>query len=429
MTTDHPTGDDLLVRRAARATGLRAAALVTVAMLLLVGLVTLVVVRGQNRSDDSLLRTTAQTADDVVDPPPDAWLLMERAGRVTASPGLPPAAESQLARLRVRAPATGTRAGRVQPVPDGTAIDDLRTPDRREYRVATERRDGTVVQVLLDLRSEHAQRASLLKAMGWAGLLALVFAAALGVLLGRRAVRPLAEALTLQRSFVADASHELRTPLTLLSTRAQLLDSQVRSEDSAGLVRDAERLNEVLDDLLVAADPRGNRPIAPVDVAALVTSAVESARPHAVQRGVELTGPGVSEELLVLGAQAALRRAVLSLLDNAIDHTPSGGQVSAQVRAEGRSVVIEVADTGPGLDPGAARAALRRFHSGGQRAGRAHYGLGLALTHEVADQHGGSLRVLPRDQGAAFALALPALSRRTGSSKTGRRMRGQHLPP
>ena len=405
-------GDDLLVRRAARATGLRAAALVTIAMLVLVGLVTLVVVRGQTQADDNLLRGTVTKADDVLDPPPGSWLVLVRADRVVATPGLPLDAGAGLARLRQRAPAAGI------------TLSELTTPDHREYRVATVRREGMVVQLLLDLRAEHAQRASLLKAMGLAGLLALVFAAGLGVLLGRRAVQPLADALTLQRSFVADASHELRTPLTLLSTRAQLLDSQVRTEDSAALVRDAKRLDEVLDDLLVSADPRGNRPSGPVDVVALVAAAAESARPHAEQRGVSLSGPAAAPPLLVLGAEAALRRAVLSLLDNAIDHTPAGGQVSAKVRAEGRTVVIEVADTGPGLDAAEAREVLRRFHSGGQRAGRAHYGLGLALSHEVADQHGGSLRVLPRDHGAAFALTLPALSRRTGSSKTRRRMTG-----
>jgi len=53
--------------------------------------------------------------------------------------------------------------------------------------------------------------------------------------------------------------------------------------------------------------------------------------------------------------------------------------------------------------------ALRRFDSGGHRAGRAHYGLGLALTHDVANRHGGQLRLAPGEVGATFELALPAL--------------------
>ena len=56
---------------------------------------------------------------------------------------------------------------------------------------------------------------------------------------------------------------------------------------------------------------------------------------------------------------------------------------------------------------------LRRFHSGGQRSGRAHYGLGLALTHDVANRHGGQLRLVAADVGAAFELVLPTLPEST----------------
>ena len=99
--------------------------------------------------------------------------------------------------------------------------------------------------------------------------------------MGRRAVRPLAQALALQRDFVADASHELRTPLTLLSTRAQLLARSLQDtdvggdirEDSRGVVRDTSRMVAVVDDLLLAADAGAPGPIAvPVDLGLLCRS-------------------------------------------------------------------------------------------------------------------------------------------------------------
>jgi two-component system OmpR family sensor kinase len=98
---------------------------------------------------------------------------------------------------------------------------------------------------------------------------------------------------------------------------------------------------------------------------------------------------------------------VLALVENAIDHTPPQGAVLVRTRRDRRDVIVSVSDTGPGIDPRAAHDVLRRFHSGGQRAGRAHYGLGLALTHDVANRHGGQLRLAPGDVGATFELVLP----------------------
>jgi signal transduction histidine kinase len=397
-----------MVQRAARSLGLRAAAMVSVAMLMLVGLVTFIVVRGQARAADDLLRTAAATADDVGDPPPGAWLVLVHGGQVISTPGLPAALTARLGALRN--PASGS-----------LAFTDIRTNDSTTYRVATQRRADGTVQVVLDLRTERADRARLLKAMGSASVLALLLATVSGALLGRRAVRPLADALELQRTFVADASHELRTPLTLLSTRAQVLDhavqrGQINDEvrmDSAGVVSDVQRLGDVLEDLLLAADPAGQQPVDPVDVAELVGAAADSAQAHAEHAGVTLTAqvePGTDPAATrVLGAAVALRRAVLALVDNAIDHTPPGGTVTVTVQRRRGQVIVQISDTGPGIDPAAARQILRRFHSGGQRSGRAHYGLGLALSHDVANRHGGQLRLIDSPTGATFALSLPAL--------------------
>jgi signal transduction histidine kinase len=404
MATARPLGDEVLVRRAARGIALQAAGLVAVALLLLVALVTLVVVRGQASAADQLLRSTVSTADDVGDPPPETWVVLARDDQLASSPGLPANIQPALAQLRARATANRTLAS-------------LSGQRNREYRVATQARSGRVVQVVLDLTSQHEQRARLLKAMGLASLLGLAFAGVLGVLLARRAVRPLGQALILQRTFVADASHELRTPLTLLSTRTQLLDRAIQDsdldtqvlEDSRGVVQDVQRLGEVVDDLLLAADPRADEDLEPVDLATLVEAVVDSAGAHAAHVHVALTCTADDPDgSWVLGSAPALRRAVLSLVENAIDHTPPPGEVHVHTRNERGNVLVSVSDTGPGIDPAIAQDVLRRFHSGGHRAGRAHYGLGLALTHDVANRHGGQLRLVPSEVGATFELVLPA---------------------
>lgn len=396
-----PIGDEVLVRRAARRVAVQAAALVALAMLLLIALVTLVVVREQAGAADELLRSAIATADDVGDPPAGIWLTMTGSSGTTTSPGLPEELLPELAALREQA------GGQIK----------LITIENGEYRVATGLIKGEPVQAVLDLATAHKERARLLQAMGFATALGLLLAGLLGVLIGRRAVQPLAQALTLQRAFVADAGHELRTPLTLLSTRAQVLGRALRRSgasdeilgDADGVVDDTRRLAEVVDDLLAAADPRGAQDHVPVDLVRIAQDVADTAGAHAEQAGVLLGWASDGDTALALGSQSAIRRATIALVDNAIDHTPRDGEVRIAVRRHRGDVILSVSDTGPGIAPEAAQRVLRRFDSAGHRAGRAHYGLGLALAHDVANRLGGQLRLVPSEVGATFELVLPAI--------------------
>jgi signal transduction histidine kinase len=241
-------------------------------------------------------------------------------------------------------------------------------------------------------------------------VLGLLLAGVTGAWLGRRAAVPLTQALALQRRFVADAGHELRTPLTLLSTRAQLLqrhlaDSPAKSEVDE-LVADARHLTGILEDLLLAADPREQEPDRSVDLAALARQAVAAAQPEAAGREVRLSVHADGEQV-VGGSAAGLRRALTSLLDNGIRHARSEVTVSV---AGGRDVVVEVADDGPGIDPALMPALFTRFSGGApeQDAPRRRYGLGLSLVSEIAARHGGAVSARnSATGGAVLRLTLP----------------------
>lgn len=412
------SGDDLLVRRTERSYALQTAALVALAMLGLVIMVTVTVVRGQARTADGVLRSAVATADDVGDPPAGSWVVIERGGHDTATVGLPGELAAALQVLRDKATRTVTLA-------------DVAGEDQ-PFRAATQRRDGRTVQVVSDLTGQQQQRTVLLRAMGVACLLSLFVSLGLGALVGRRAVRPLAAALVLQRTFVADASHELRTPLTLLTTRAQVLDRSLVASgadtqllaDCAGVVDDARRLGDVVDDLLVAAASGRSHEGERIDMAGTVESAAESARAHAARTHVTVTVTTRSSDdggCWVLGSAAGLRRALLALLDNAIDHTPAGGEVTVLVARAGGDVLVRIADSGEGVSAQDAPHVFQRFRSGGHRSGRAHYGLGLALSREVADRHGGALRLGSSATGAAFELVLPAVGSQKPPRKRGHR--------
>jgi two-component system sensor histidine kinase MprB len=208
-----------------------------------------------------------------------------------------------------------------------------------------------------------------------------------------------------QRQLVADASHELRTPVTSLRTNVEVLrDSPPMAEgDRRALLDDvveqAEELGNLVGDLIALARD-GEAPPATEDVRLdeLVAEAVVRARRHAP--AVDFTVR--SEPSVVTGAPDRIGRAVNNLLDNAAQHSD---RVEVTVAAKG---IVAVRDHGPGVPPDDVAHLFDRFYRGATARGRPGSGLGLAIVRQVAEAHGGSVRLeSPDDGGARFVLALP----------------------
>lgn len=398
-------GNDLaVVRRAGRIAAVQASVALAAVLLLVGAVVFFVDVRVQNRQIADQLTSVAAAADDATDPPPGMQLVLrDLTGKVaTSSAGLP----------------TADLLGR----PEG--FSDARI-DGRKYRVlVADRTEGRVV-ALLSLDSYEIARRRLLLSLGAAELAGILASIAVVVLLTRRSIRPLAEALALQRRFVADASHELRAPLTLLHTRIQLLarrfddgDAHQAKEQIEALASDTRVLGEVIEDLLASASMASNAiPRVRVDVLAVAGEVHDSMTEHADSAGVRLTvtrgADPTGRDLTVLGSLAALRRAITSLVDNALAHEHPGGSIDIHVGRRGGDVVVEVRDDGVGVDPDAIGTLFTRFARGVSHtstAGRERYGIGLALVREIAVAHRGDIEVMETPGGGAtFRLTLPAV--------------------
>ena len=402
-------GDAALVRRAALRLGLQAAAGTLVVLALMIVVLGVLLARSTAADADTRLVVTASNADDVGDPPVGMWIVLRGRGTVTASPGLPAGLPLTAALERVAAGGP----------PEDTAV----TLAGHDYRVRTQARPGphaVQVQVVLDEAPAEAQRQALLRALCMAGLVGLVLTAAVGVGLGRRAVRPLETALAVQRRFVADAGHELRTPLTLLSTRAQMLRRKLPRHGTAekalapevdAVVADARRLAAILDDLLLAADPRSSTNDAVVDLAEVAASVVDAARLGATGAGVTVA-LSTTAPTPVWGSEAGLHRAVTAVVDNAVRHAAS--LVTVSVSTVGRRALVEIADNGPGIDAAVLPRLFERFATTGtERAGATRrYGIGLALVSDVVARHGGTVDARNRSEGGAlFTLSLPGVSK------------------
>lgn len=261
----------------------------------------------------------------------------------------------------------------------------------------------------------YVESNDMLKAMVFAGFAGIIAAGAIGWLSARSAIRPLGKALELQRRFVQDASHELRTPLTILDARVQLAEAKVEPGSETARILDLVRqdtaaLSATVQELLLAAAGDLNTPAELMSVDTVVENVVAGMQDLAREGGLLLSatydgGPRVRIQ------PNSLRRAVLGLVDNALNHTPEGGRITVAVEHTGRTVSIKVSDTGSGITGIAPARVFDRFaHSTDPAAGgRRSYGLGLALVREIAVAAGGTIEVAETGpHGTTMVLTLPA---------------------
>ncbi|MCP4250361.1 MAG: two-component sensor histidine kinase [bacterium] len=216
-------------------------------------------------------------------------------------------------------------------------------------------------------------------------------------------------------------AHELRNPLSTLMVNLQLLAENLEELDDAeedtrrrsllkveAIRREAERLKHLLDDFLKVAAPSRLEP-RDVDLNHLVAELVEFFSPQADAAGVRLRLACAEEPLPCRLDDRLIKQALFNILLNAQQAMPDGGEIMVRtMRGPDRTAGVEVADTGPGLDPAMLDQVLRPFYS--TKTGGT--GLGLSTTHRIVHAHGGRLELDGEPgRGTAFTIRLPLIDR------------------
>ncbi len=310
--------DDQQVRRPARRMAAVLALLIVVLLIGVAASVLVIVSHSQAEGNRHTLADSARTAS-VDDAPPGVYVTVETDGRLLMSPGMPDGLPDRAALAEVGR--TGSQVERTVQAAEG------------QFLVRTTVEGDRVVQVALDQHENAEELGRVAWALAISGLVAVVAAGLIAEWMARRAMAPLAASLALQRRFIADASHELRTPLTLLRTRAQLLQLRLRErsdlDETVGagvdeIAADAQALTDILEDLLLAADPREVVDDTPVDLTALAQETVRSHRAEADRRELRLEHAGATTPVTVRGSRVSLARLCSALVWNALDHARSG---------------------------------------------------------------------------------------------------------
>jgi signal transduction histidine kinase len=246
------------------------------------------------------------------------------------------------------------------------------------------------------------------------GVLALLGITALLLALSAQRNRRLVEQ---QMAFVAGVSHELRTPVAVIATSAaNLADGVAREPEQvkrygAVIQKECRRLAEMVSQVLEFASPAVVLSKHPVDLAVTVAEAAAATEQERTAADMSLSVRLDPTATRVLGDAAALRRAVENLLTNAAKYGGQGTIVEVTSARAGDSVVLSVADHGPGVPESERERIFEPFYRGRQAvAGQIRgNGLGLSLVRRIAVAHGGKVELeTSPGHGSRFLLRLPA---------------------
>ena len=242
-----------------------------------------------------------------------------------------------------------------------------------------------------------------------------------GDLLAReRKARQEAEAASQAKDeFLAVISHELRTPLNTLRLWAGVLRNGPRDAQTIARAVDTIDRNTILqarliEDLLDVSrivSGRFHLTIEQVDLAGIIGPAIDTVRAAAENKAITLHTALDPTAGPVLGDSTRLQQVVWNLLSNAVRFTPAGGQVLVGLKRSGPEAELTVTDTGRGMAPGLVPRVFDRFRQGESGTMRSHggLGLGLSISRQIVELHGGTIRAdSPGEgRGATFTVCLP----------------------
>lgn len=234
-----------------------------------------------------------------------------------------------------------------------------------------------------------------------------------------RALQQQRELDRLKNQFIQNVSHELRTPLSMILGYAELLAAgdlgEVGPKQQGPLdviVQRSYALRDLIGNITAILENEGRAHIQePVPLAELIDEAIVDFQVLADQAGLELYGELSAHVPPVPGDAEHLRRVVDNLIGNALKFTPAGGTVTVRLRGVNGTVMLQVADSGIGIDTQHRDRIFERFYQVDGTSRRTHggCGLGLALVKEIVERHGGTVTVESQlGEGSTFTVLLPA---------------------
>ena len=245
-----------------------------------------------------------------------------------------------------------------------------------------------------------------------------IFSACAGYFLAGRTLKPIEDMLKEQNRFVADASHELRTPISAIkvSTEVALRDDRLSMEEAREVLegnnKDLDNLQKLAEDLLSLAryqEGSSSLKFQKTELGEIIENACKKIFPLAQEKKIAINTNTAS--LYFYADASSIEEMLVIFLDNAVKYSHEGGSVSVNARQEGNLIIIEIKDTGAGIDQRDIPFIFKRFYRADKSRTKSNIngtGLGLSLARKIIDLHKGSVSVSSIiNKGSVFTIKLP----------------------
>lgn len=225
-----------------------------------------------------------------------------------------------------------------------------------------------------------------------------------------------------RRDFVANVSHELKTPIAAIMAMVETIiedKEMTRVNEERFLKKISEqsvRLSTLVNDVLsIASIESEKRPsdARNIDIASIIDNVVALLMSKSEAGGIAMETELPDKKAYVKGDKEAMTQAISNLADNALTYTPKGGAVCIRLKVDDKTVIIEVEDTGIGIEPHHQQRIFERFYRVDTARSRelGGTGLGLSIVKHVALSHGGNVEVISRPgEGSVFRIKLPLVT-------------------
>jgi signal transduction histidine kinase len=214
---------------------------------------------------------------------------------------------------------------------------------------------------------------------------------------------------------LAHLVHDLKNPLSTIALEIELMDAKLSDEGAAELapaigrirrnVRFLDRLVYELMDACTLSNGWFALRSSPCELGALVTDTVDRTIPTADRHRITLD---VMDRAEVMADELRIERVLANLLDNALKYTPPGAEIAIRMSADACNAHVSVCDSGPGISPEEIELLFQPYRRATTSRARAGTGLGLYVSKQIIEAHGGTIGVESlRGNGARFHFALP----------------------
>ncbi len=278
------------------------------------------------------------------------------------------------------------------------------------YNYLVTKTDDYTLVVFMD-RSEFDKNViTLLKYTLIFGVVSLIIVLALSILLANIIIRPLEKNHNAQKRFISDAGHELKTPVTVISTNAEVLESEIgENRWLNNIVYENERMSILIKQLMALVKTDKNEiKLEKVDFSHIVVGEILPFESIAFDKGIEIDYEKIEDEIYVNGNSSQLNQLVSILIDNAIEHS-TGGDIEVKLTKNHSKAVLTVINNGEEIPEDKRELLFDRFYRINEARnddGGNHYGLGLSIAKSIVDAHKGEITVDCKDGKVIFEVSL-----------------------